>query len=118
MHKAGAAPEYRDRPKELGWRDGYNVRFESRFGGGDGGRTQQYAQELAKLQLDVIVTSSTLGALALLGASRSISIVFTHLSDPVGSGVVPNLARPGGNVTGFTNFEYPIGGKWLEILKD
>ena len=102
----------------LGWKNGQNVHFERRFAGGDVGRTQHHAQDLVRLDLDVIVTSSTPAALALLRETRSIPVVFTNLSDPVGSGVVPNLARPGGNVTGFTNFEYSIGGKWLEILKD
>ena len=102
----------------LGWREGQNVHFERRFAGGDVGRAQPHAQELVRLDLDVIVTSSIPTALALLGETRSVPVVFTNLSDPVGSGVVPNLARPGGNVTGFTNFEYSIGGKWLEILKD
>ena len=102
----------------LGWKDGSSIRFERRFGGGDVSRTQHHARELVKLNLDVIVTSSTPAALTLLKETSSTPIVFTNLSDPVGSGVVPNLAQPSGNVTGFTNFEYSIGGKWLEILKD
>jgi len=102
----------------LGWRNGHNVHFERRFAGGDVDRTEHHAQELVRLDLDVIVTSSTPAALVLLRKTRSIPVVFTNVTDPVGSGVVRNLARPGGNITGFTNFESSIGGKWLEILKD
>ena len=103
---------------ELGWKVGHDIRFERRFAAGDASKVKQLAGELVQLNPDAIVTSSTPAALALLQESRTIPIVFTNLTDPVGSGVVSNLARPGGNATGFTNFEYSIAGKWLEILKD
>ena len=102
----------------LGWKEGRNVRFERRFAAGDTARVQKLAKELVQLNPDVIVTSSTPTATALLQETRTIPIVFTNLADPLGSGVVSSLAHPGGNATGFTNFEFGIGGKWLDILRD
>jgi putative ABC transport system substrate-binding protein len=104
--------------ESLGWKDGRNVRFERRFAAGDTARIQKLAKELVQLNPDVIVTSSTPTATALVRETRTIPIVFANLADPLGSGLVSSLAHPGGNVTGFTNFEFGIGGKWLDILRD
>jgi putative ABC transport system substrate-binding protein len=102
----------------LGWKDGRNVHFERRYAAGDVIRGQFLAKELVQLNPDVIFTTSTPTATALMRETSTIPIVFTNISDPLGSGLVPSLAFPGRNATGFTNFEFGIGGKWLEILKE
>ena len=104
--------------QQLGWTDGGNVRLDVRWGGGDRDRIRSYAAELVALAPDVIlaVTSSTVAALQ--QATRTVPIVFVGVIDPVGAGFVESLARPGGNTTGFTAFEYAIGAKWLELLKE
>ena len=79
---------------------------------------RKHAQDLVALAPDVILAHSSAAVAPLLQASRTVPVVFTLVADPVGAGYVGNLARPGGNVTGFTNFEYSIGGKWLELLKE
>jgi len=78
----------------------------------------RYAAELVALMPDVILTDGAVGVSALQGATRSVPIVFVGAPDPVGAGFVKSLARPGGNTTGFTSFEYAIGAKWLELLKE
>jgi len=102
--------------QQLGWTDGRNVRIEYRWGLNDVER-RKYATELVALAPDVILANgaSTLGPL--LQATRTLSIVFVQVTDPVGAGFVASLARPGGNATGFTVYEYSLGGKWLELLK-
>jgi putative ABC transport system substrate-binding protein len=100
----------------LGWTDGRNMRMEVRWGGGDTNRIQVLAQELVGLQPDIILTGATVAAAAVQRETRTIPIVFTNLGDPVASGVVPRLNRPGGNITGFALFEPTLGGKWLELL--
>jgi putative ABC transport system substrate-binding protein len=103
--------------RELGWIDGRNVRMDARWAAGNADRAREYAAELVTLLPDVILASggSVLGFL--LQATRTVPVVFTQTPDPVGAGFVNNLARPGGNATGFSNFDYSIGGKWLELLK-
>jgi putative ABC transport system substrate-binding protein len=101
---------------DLGWTDGRNVRMDLR--GGDNNRTPALAQELFGLQPDIILASSTVGTAALQRETRTIPIVFANLSDPVGSGIVPRLDRPNGNITGFANLEASLGGKWLELLSE
>ena len=91
---------------------------EQRWSAGDNVRTQTYAAELASLKPDVIFAQGTPVTMALKSATRSIPIVFVNVTDPVSSGLVASLAQPGANITGFTNFEYSMGGKWLELLKD
>jgi len=103
--------------RELGWADGRNVRFDIRWTAGDVDRARQYASELVTLMPDVILASGGSVVGPLLQATRTVPIVFTQTPDPVGAGFVTNLARPGGNATGFSNFDYNIGGKWLELLK-
>jgi len=103
--------------QKLGWIDGHNVRIEYRWPGGNVDDTRKYANELIALSPDVILASGTSTVVALQRANRTVPIVFTIVADPVGAGFVDGLARPGGNVTGFMNFEFGIGGKWLELLK-
>ena len=102
---------------QLGWSDGRNVRIDVRWGENDVDRDRKYAGELVALAPDVILASGTLSVTALQRVTRAVPIVFVRVSDPVGAGVVDTLARPGGNVTGFMNFEYSLSGKWLELLK-
>ena len=104
--------------RKLGWSDGRNVRIDYRWGGGDANRSKTFAEELVRSAPDVIVAvnNSTLAELQRL--TRTIPIVFAQVSDPVGSGFVAGIARPGGNITGFQNFEATMGGKWLGVLKE
>src|SRR5437870_2705857 len=104
--------------QELGWTDGRNVRIDYRWAGGDKDRMRALAKELVALQPNVILARSTPATAALKAETRTIPIVFTTVSDPIGSGFVASLARPGGNITGFTNFESSMGGKWLGLLKE
>src|SRR5258705_5444714 len=101
---------------QLGWLDGRNVRIDSRWGVADADRIRKYAAELVALAPDVILAQSSASVAPLLQASRTVPIVFTAVADPVGAGYVDSLARPGGNATGFTAFEYSIGGKWLGLV--
>jgi putative tryptophan/tyrosine transport system substrate-binding protein len=102
----------------LGWTDGRNVRIEYRWGEGDAEHIRKHAAELVALAPDVILVSGSSGVEPLLQATRTIPIVFVSVPDPVGAGFVDSLARPGGNATGFTVFEYGISAKWLELLKE
>jgi ABC-type uncharacterized transport system substrate-binding protein len=102
---------------ELGWGIGRNVRIEYRWGAGDADAFRKYAAELMTYSPDVILASGTLSVAALQRITRSVPIVFTLVSDPVGAGFVDSLARPDGSTTGFMQFEYSLTGKWLELLK-
>jgi putative tryptophan/tyrosine transport system substrate-binding protein len=104
--------------QELGWIDGRNVRIDYRWGAADVDRIRRYAEELVALAPHVVVSSGTPTVVALQQATSSVPIVFVQAVDPVGGGFVENLARPGGNITGFSVFEYGISGKWLELLKE
>jgi putative tryptophan/tyrosine transport system substrate-binding protein len=108
---------FRQGLQELGWTDERNVRFDYRFTGESEERMRAMAEEVVALQPDVILVSTNSVVSATLKATQSIPIVFTWVSDPVGSGFVANLPHPGGNITGFHNFEPAIGGKWLAFLK-
>jgi putative tryptophan/tyrosine transport system substrate-binding protein len=103
---------------DLGWTDGRNVRMDLRWGGADINRGRALAQELVGLQPDIIVTQGTNPAVAVQRETRTIPIVFANLGDPVASGLVVRLNRPGGNITGFANVEPALGGKWLELLSE
>jgi putative tryptophan/tyrosine transport system substrate-binding protein len=103
---------------DLGWTDGRNVRMDLRWGGGDINRIRAHAQELVGLQPDLIVTSATPATVAVQRETRTIPIVFTGVSDPVASGIIARLDRPGGNITGFANREASLVGKWLELLSE
>jgi putative tryptophan/tyrosine transport system substrate-binding protein len=104
--------------QELGWTVGRNVRMEYRWGAGDAELFRRHASELVALAPDVILAGGGAVVPSLLQATRTIPIVFTGTPDPVGAGFVESLARPGGNATGFTIYEYGISGKWLELLKE
>ena len=104
--------------QELGWHEGRNLQIDVRWGSGDAARYRQYADELVRLAPDAILAATTAPVAALQRASSSVPIVFVALIDPVGANVIKSMARPGGNATGFTLFEYAIAAKWLELLKD
>src|SRR5437016_11198163 len=107
-----------ERLKELGWAEGRNVRFDSRWGPDDPNRYPRQAAELAATAPDILVAPTSFTLAALQRTTRSVPIVFMGVIDPVGAGFVSSLARPGGNTTGFIAFEYTIGAKWLELLKE
>jgi putative ABC transport system substrate-binding protein len=104
--------------RQFGWIDGRNVQIEYRWAAADSERFRTFATELVALAPDVILAYTSPAVAALQQATNSIPIVFVSVIDPVGAGVVETLARPGGNATGFTVFEYGISGKWLELLKE
>src|SRR5215469_1584065 len=103
--------------QELGWSVGRNVTIDIRWAA-DNADARKYATELIALAPDVILASSTPAVAPLVQMTRTVPIVFTTVVDPVGSGFVDSLARPGGNITGFTVSEYSMGGKWLQLLKE
>jgi ABC-type uncharacterized transport system substrate-binding protein len=106
------------RLRQLGWSEDRNLRIEERRTGGSAELAHKYAAELVALAPDVIVTTGSAGLIPLLQVTRTIPIVFTIVPDPVGAGFVDSLARPGGNATGFSQFEYGLSSKWLELLKE
>jgi putative tryptophan/tyrosine transport system substrate-binding protein len=103
---------------ELGWTDGRNARLDIRWSAGNTADIRKYAAELIALAPDVALTDTSYGVAALQQATRTVPIVFAGVIDPVGGGFVESMARPGGNSTGFIAFEYAIGAKWLELLKE
>jgi putative tryptophan/tyrosine transport system substrate-binding protein len=103
--------------QQSGWTDGHNVTISYRWGAGDRERIRKSANELVALAPDVILAVGALTVAPLQQVTRTIPIVFTSVTDPVGAGLVANLARPGGNTTGFMSFEYGLSAKWLELLK-
>jgi ABC-type uncharacterized transport system substrate-binding protein len=109
---------FRQRLNELGWSEDHNLRFDVRWGAAQSERFRRLAKELVALAPEVIFVNASAIVAALQQESRSIPIVFTGVIDPVGAGLVASLARPGGNSTGFIAFEYAIGAKWLELLKE
>jgi putative ABC transport system substrate-binding protein len=104
--------------QQLGWSVGNNIEIDYRWSGGNEDDTRKYAAELVALAPDVIFTSGSAGVGPLRRATRTVPVVFTLVPDPVGAGFIDSLARPGGNITGFTTFEYGIGAKWLELQGD
>jgi len=108
---------FRQSLQQLGWSDGRNVRIDIRWGEDDIDRERRYAAELIALTPDIILASGTLSATPLQRITRTLPIVFVNVTDPVGVGLVASLAQPGGNITGFMNFEYSLSGKWLELLR-
>jgi putative ABC transport system substrate-binding protein len=103
---------------DLGWADGRNVRMDLRWARADTNRVQALAQQLVALQPDIILANSTLATVALQRETRSIPIVFVGAAEPIASGLVPRLDHPGGNITGFANYEATLGAKWLELLSE
>ncbi len=106
-----------DELRQLGWIDGQNLRVEGRWAAGDARLAGQYAGELISLAPDIIVAVGTLSADILVRATSTLPIVFTIVLDPVGTGLVKSLSQPGGNATGFMQFEYSLSAKWPELLK-
>jgi ABC-type uncharacterized transport system substrate-binding protein len=104
--------------RNLGWVDGQNAHLDIRWNGGDAERARTNASELVGLAPDVFMAVSTTNVTALHRLARSTPIVFVQVSDPVAQGIVASLTRPGGNITGFTNFEFSVGGKWVEVLRE
>jgi len=104
--------------RQLGWADGRNVRIDTRWGAGDASLTRTYARELVAPGPDVVMAVSSGAVAPLREVTRSVPIVFAVVADAVGAGFVESLVRPGGNVTGFTAYEYAVSGKWLELLKE
>jgi ABC-type uncharacterized transport system substrate-binding protein len=109
---------FREGLQKLGWMEGRNIRFDTRWAWSDVEAMQRFARELTTLQPDVILSQITPTTAALLQQTRTIPIVFAMVADPVGSGFVTNLSRPGGQVTGFATLEGSLAGKWLELLKE
>jgi ABC-type uncharacterized transport system substrate-binding protein len=110
-------PVFEQTLRQLGWTVGANLLIEYRLAGGNAESIRRHGAELVALAPDVIVTAGALAPAPLLQATNTIPIVMVNVPDPVGAGWVQSLARPGGNATGFTNFEYSLGGKWVELLK-
>jgi ABC-type uncharacterized transport system substrate-binding protein len=108
---------FQDKLGQLGWADGRNLRIDYRWTGGDVGRIRDFAKELVELAPDVVVGYATPSVVALQEETRSIPIVFLSVTDPVGQGLVASLPHPGGNITGFAVFEFSLGAKWMEALK-
>jgi putative ABC transport system substrate-binding protein len=104
--------------RQLGWIEGGNLQIDRRFTAGDEALVRQYARELVGLEPNVIVTTGSAGLVPLLRETRTLPLVFTIVPDPVGAGFVDSLARPGGNATGFVQFEFGLSAKWLELLKE
>jgi putative ABC transport system substrate-binding protein len=108
----------REALKKLGWTEGHNLRLETRYANGSVERMREEAAELVQLRPDVLIASATSALARLKAATGTIPIVFAQVTDPVGAGFVKSLARPGENITGFTQHEFSIGIKWLELLKE
>ena len=109
---------FREGLQKLGWAEGRNIRIDARWATSDAALMQRFAQELAALQPELILSSSRPTTVALLHQTRTIPIIFAIVADPVGSDFVASFPRPGGNVTGFTDTQPTIAGKWLELLKE
>jgi putative tryptophan/tyrosine transport system substrate-binding protein len=103
---------------ELGWTEGRNIHIDYRWAGGDAARAKANAKELVSEKPDVIVANSTLSLAAVRNETSTIPIVFVVVGDPIGQGFVSSFAHPGGNITGFTSFEFVTGAKWLELIKE
>src|SRR3974390_1555470 len=104
--------------QQFGWIVGRNVQIEHRYGAVDADRSPRYATELVALAPDLILVVGIPAVIALQQATRTVPIVFVNTIDPVGAGLVDSLAQPGGNITGFTHFEYEYSTKWLDLLKE
>ena len=114
----GLVAMFRATLRNLGWTEDYNIQLDYRWATTDSESIQRFAKELVALQPDLILSSSTPTTASLLQQTRTIPIIFANIVDPVGSGFVVSLPRPGGNVTGFLNLETSMTGKWLELLKE
>jgi putative ABC transport system substrate-binding protein len=108
---------FRQGLQQLSWIDGRNMSIDARFGAGDPVRIRKYAAELVAFSPNVILATGSVATQLRLQETRTVPIIFTIVPDPVGSGFVDSLAQPGGNASGFMQFEYSLSGKWLELLK-
>jgi putative ABC transport system substrate-binding protein len=104
--------------RQLGWTEGQNIRIDVRWNAGDAGLARIYGAQLIGLMPDVILVSSTISLIVIQQATNTVPVVFVQVSDPVAQGFVPSLTQPGGNLTGFSLYEFSIGGKWVELLKE
>jgi ABC-type uncharacterized transport system substrate-binding protein len=104
--------------RQPGWVEGQNIHVEVRWSAGDAALSRIYAAQLIGLKPDVILTASTTNLIAIQQATSTVPVVFLQVSDPVEQGFVANMTRPGGNITGFSMFEFSVGGKWLDLLKE
>ena len=109
---------FRQALQQLGWAEGRNIQIDIRWAGGDAAESRRHAEDLVAHAPDVIVVTGNAGMPPILRTTSTIPIVFNNIADPVGAGFVESLARPGGNATGFLQFEYTLSGKWLELLKE
>src|SRR5262245_35281090 len=109
---------FREGLQKLGWAEGRNIRIDTRWAALDAEAMQRLAKELVALQPELILSPTTPTTAALFQQTRTIPIIFVNVADPIGSGFVANLSRPGGNITGFITMEPTIAGKWLELLKE
>jgi putative tryptophan/tyrosine transport system substrate-binding protein len=109
---------FRQRLEDLGWTVDHNLRIDARWAGNDQKLIRTHAAELVNIAPDAILAAGTSALAALTENTHSLPIVFVAVPDPVGQGLVADVARPGGNATGFANLDFPVGGKWLELLKD
>jgi putative ABC transport system substrate-binding protein len=109
---------FREELGKVGWTEGHNIKFEARWAAADIESMKRFAKELVELRPDLVLTSSTPAAGAMLQQTRTVPIIFVLVADPVGSGYVASLPRPGGNATGFTPIVGSLGGKWVELLKE
>src|SRR5262252_10621363 len=104
--------------EQLGWSEGRNIKTSYRWFGGDVARAKAYAEEIVRLQPDAIIANGTVALSAVQHTTKTTPIIFLVVNDPVGQGFISSLAHPGGNITGLTSFEFEIGGKWVQLLKD
>jgi putative ABC transport system substrate-binding protein len=111
---AGVVQELR----RLAWTEGQNLRIDVRWSAGDAGLARTYAAQLIGLMPDVILASTTINLTVIREATSTVPVVFVQVSDPVAQGLVASMRRPGGNITGFSLYEFSIGGKWLDLLKE
>ena len=112
------ASVFEDALRAAGWRSGGNIAIEYRWAAGDPNLVRSHAAELVRIKPDVILGDGTSATAGLWEATKTIPVVFVQVSDPVGTGLVSSLAKPGGNVTGFSNYEFSMGGKWLDIIRE
>ena len=108
---------FEDALRKLGWRAGENVSIEYRFAAGDANLVRSHSAELVAMKPDVILGDGTSATVGLREATKTIPVIFVQVTDPVGTGLVSSLATPGGNVTGFSNYEFSMGAKWLDIIR-
>src|SRR5262245_24459144 len=104
--------------RQLGWSEGQNLRIDVRWNAGDAARARIYAAQLIGLTPDVILAASTTNLTVIQQATNTVPVVFVQVSDPVEQGFVASVTKPGGNLTGFSMFEFSVGGKWVDLLKE